>query len=230
MHNLRIVFLMPATHAKVAEAYVVASGISAVSSSVAESLAELDAAVNDGCDLLLSFSTGVIVPERILARDGLVAVNVHGASPSFPGRDPHHFAHYNRASIYGATIHYMTAKVDSGPIVDTELFNVTPGMTPAQLLEQSTAAGFELIRRFFYGVAKSGWPMPKEDIHWGGAKTTRKDFLALCKVDCSMPADEFERRKAATSMPGYLNLYIELHGCRFRLEGEVSDDRCHPPA
>ena len=216
--QLRVVYLMPQQYAEIAAGYAAAAGFE-VSAVIAETSEELREAINGDCDLLLAFSTSVIVEESILSKPRLVAVNIHGASPEYPGRDPHHFAHYHHASTYGATLHYMMGKVDSGPIVDVEILAVDQGMTPVQLLELGTQAGLELIRRFFADAARNGWPIPRPELKWGGRRTTRKDFLSLCKIECGMSREEFDSRLAATAMPGYSNLYVELHGYRFRIEG-----------
>lgn len=169
-------------------------------------------------DLLLSFGSGVIVPAWILQTPGLLAVNVHAASPNYPGRDPHHFAVYDGATQYGATMHCMTDSVDAGPIIDTELFDVPADITPSELLDLANKAGWKLISRFFKRYRKVEAPAPVADMKWGQRKSTRKMFLDMCRIDPSMPKEEIERRYKATAMPGYRNLYIDLHGYRFRIE------------
>lgn len=169
-------------------------------------------------ELLLSFGTGVIVPSHILKTPGLLSLNVHAASPRYPGRDPHHFAVYDGAEQYGATMHYMTQSVDAGPITDVELFDVLGPVTPSDLLERANEAGWALIERFFRRFVTQGAPVPLLDLAWGGRKTTRRMFEELCRIDPTMPAEEFERRIKATEMPGHRNLYIDIHGHRFRIE------------
>jgi methionyl-tRNA formyltransferase len=73
---------------------------------------------------LISFSTSTIVPKWLINKLNGCAVNIHAASPQYPGRDPHHYAIYDQASEYGATMHYMTEKVDDGIIIDVEFFKV----------------------------------------------------------------------------------------------------------
>ena len=69
-----------------------------------------------GGTVLAAFGTGVIVPPDLLARYDR-AYNFHAAPPAYPGRDPHHWAAYDWATVYGATVHIMTERVDAGPIV-----------------------------------------------------------------------------------------------------------------
>jgi methionyl-tRNA formyltransferase len=169
-------------------------------------------------DLLLSFGTSVIVPRHLLAQKSLLALNVHGASPQFPGRDPHHFAIYHNVQEYGATLHHMTEYVDAGAIADVELFPVPADCSATELLRQAHAAGFKLIERLFMSLKAGNPPSRCPDLHWGSVKTSRKDFQALCKVDCSMSEDELLRRKRAVATPGYRNLHVEFHGLIFRLD------------
>lgn len=185
---------------------------------VANDLASLERAFSVHQDLLLSFGTGVIVPSWILEMPGLLALNVHAASPQYPGRDPHHFAVYDGARQYGATMHHMTKSVDAGPIVDVELFDVPAPVTPSELLARANDAGWSLIARFFQRFSENGPPTPMPGLAWGPRKTTRKMFQEMCRIDPAMSKDEIERRLKATAMPGYGNLYLDLHGHRFRIE------------
>jgi methionyl-tRNA formyltransferase len=186
---------------------------------VVNDLSALQLAFSQPRDLLLSFGTGVIVPSSILRLPDLLALNVHAASPEYPGRDPHHFAVYDSVKQYGATMHYMTQSVDAGLIADVELFDVTPATAPSELLEQANNAGWMLIARFFRSYAERGAPAPMPGQTWGHRKTTRKMFQDLCRIDPGMPKEEMERRLKATAMPGYKNLYADIHGHRFRIEG-----------
>ncbi len=56
---------------------------------------------------LLAFTTGVIVPESILAALGHGAYNFHPGPPQYPGWAPAHFALYDGARIFGAVAHVM---------------------------------------------------------------------------------------------------------------------------
>jgi methionyl-tRNA formyltransferase len=194
-----------------------AAGIN-LNAEVVNNLAALSRAFENPPDLLLSFGTSVIVPAHFLELPGLLSINIHAASPDYPGRDAHHFAVYDRAECYGATMHFMTPQVDTGRIVDVQLFDVPAGTTPVRLLEMANEAAWVLIERLFVMMASDREPRVMEGIFWRRRKTTRKRFLELCRVDGSISKAEFYRRLQATAMPGYSNLYIELHGYRFYMD------------
>ena len=219
MKRLSAVFLMADDSGKKACEIAKKAGID-FDVVILNNLNALDHAFSKPHDLLLSFGTGVIVPPRILSMQGTLALNVHAASPDYPGRDPHHFAIYDGVKKYGATIHHMMQSVDAGPIIDIELFFFFLDTTPFRLLELANDAGWRLLERFFAGYKNHG-ALPKiENIRWGELKFTRKMFLEMCRVDLNMSQEEITKRFKATSMPGHHNLYIDFNGYRFRIEDQ----------
>ncbi|MDT7785065.1 MAG: formyltetrahydrofolate deformylase [Pseudonocardiales bacterium] len=81
--------------------------------------------------------------------DDLEAINIHHSLlPSFVGARPYHQAHARGVKVIGATAHYVTAKLDQGPIlaqriVDVERLGRRP--TAAQLAEAGRAAETEAL-------------------------------------------------------------------------------------
>jgi methionyl-tRNA formyltransferase len=76
---------------------------------------------------LIAFTTAVIVSRNILDCLGYGAYNFHPGSPQYPGWAPAHFALYDQAAEFGATVHAMVERVDAGPIVDVARFPIWPG-------------------------------------------------------------------------------------------------------
>ncbi|MEJ0067722.1 MAG: formyltransferase family protein [Pseudomonadota bacterium] len=77
-------------------------------------------------DRLIAFCTETIVSATQLAALGGPAYNFHPAPPGYPGSHPASFALYDGVTRFGATVHEMAVRVDSGPIVDVEWFDVEP--------------------------------------------------------------------------------------------------------
>lgn len=146
--------------------------------------------------ILLSFGTSIIVPQEILDRFPAGAYNIHAAPPAYPGRDPHHFAVYDRVTRYGATCHVMTRRVDEGAIVDVEWFDVAADDTPADLLSKANAAGIRIIHRIGAKL-KHGVRLRPNGDQWGPRKTRRADFLAMCDLTGLDPQERERRTRAA---------------------------------
>lgn len=169
-----------------------------------------------GDAVLLSYGTSVIVPPELLNRYH-AAYNLHAASPEYPGRDPHHWAIYEGAKRYGATMHVMTDKVDDGPIVDVEWFDVPSGITPTELLAKANEASMKILLRTGKAIALGEKPAPIP-IEWSGIKRKRSDFMAICRLPSNISREEFMRRYHAFDGSKYNNLTVELHGKTFRID------------
>ena len=62
-------------------------------------------------------------------------INIHHSFlPSFRGARPYHQAHARGVKLIGATAHYVTENLDSGPIIEQETARVTHAHTPEQLI------------------------------------------------------------------------------------------------
>ncbi len=81
-------------------------------------------------NILITCNVGHIIPLKIFSRFHL-ALNIHPGSYKFPGRDPHHWACYEKSKDFGATAHIMEKIVDSGKIIDYEIMKVTENQNPS---------------------------------------------------------------------------------------------------
>jgi methionyl-tRNA formyltransferase len=182
-------------------------------------LAELDALPLDVLEhaRLIAFATGVIVPQRILARLGFGAYNFHPGSPYYPGWLPAHLACYERAPLFGATLHEMVERVDAGPIVGVDLFNVPPGLSPSQL----EILAFKRMAALFWSWAKAlaSEPnaLPTIPLAWHGRKSTRRLYASMCEIPADISKAELDRRIAVFG-GGETGLRptINVHGHRFQ--------------
>ena len=105
---------------------------------------------------LIGFATPVIVPPDILQALGYGAYNFHPGPPQYPGFAPAQFAIYDQAAEFGATVHEMADRVDSGPIVDVARFSVPAGIS---VIELETLAYMQLVE-MFGGSPKRWRPRP----------------------------------------------------------------------
>jgi len=168
-------------------------------------------------DLLISYATSSIVPKEILKQLG-GAYNVHAAPPTYPGRDPHHFALYHGEKEYGVTIHVMEEEVDAGDIVEAVYFKISDGTFPDELLREADKVAIQLIKRFLFKALFSPFPLSAKSIPWGAVKNTRQDFLNLCEIPLDISLEELEHRIKTCVTKKYKNLKVTLHGYTFKLE------------
>jgi formyltetrahydrofolate deformylase len=66
-----------------------------------------------------------ILSGEFLARVGAPVINIHHSFlPAFAGADPYRRAHDRGVKLIGATAHYVTEKLDDGPIIDQDVVRV----------------------------------------------------------------------------------------------------------
>jgi hypothetical protein len=173
---------------------------------------------------LIGFLTPTIVPKPILDRLGFGAYNFHPGPPSYPGWQPAYFAAYDGIKAFGVTAHAMVEKVDSGPIIDVELFKVPPNAGIVDLEKMAFLESLHLFRRLAPALATRPSPLPDLPIRWSGRKSTRKQFAAMCDIPLDISREELERRIAVFgAVPIDVYPTLTLHGHRFRLEPVPSE-------
>ena len=168
-------------------------------------------------DALIAFATSVIIPADVLSRFDGRAWNVHTASPEYPGRDPHHFAVFEGATRYGATLHRMAPSVDTGEILEVAWFDVPADAGPADLLAGSVAVGLPLLRRGADALRREV-SIPPAGTEWSGRRRSRADFIAMCQIDPTIDREAFEARMRAFDGGENDNLYVVVHGWTFRID------------
>jgi len=151
---------------------------------------------------LITFATGKIIPpDIILLWDR--AINFHGASPNYPGRDPHHWAAYDGTNLFGATAHAIWPKVDAGPICCQMLVGVATPQPPDTYRKIGEAALYSLFTVWCSQYTSISFDA---NIMWSGKKRKRKDLLDACDMR-NVTEIEKERRKFAFA--GFEKFFIE---------------------
>ena len=67
-----------------------------------------------------------VVSENFINHYPNKIINIHHSFlPAFPGAKPYHSAYQRGVKIIGATSHYVTSDLDSGPIIDQDIVRIT---------------------------------------------------------------------------------------------------------
>jgi methionyl-tRNA formyltransferase len=166
---------------------------------------------------LIAFVTPVIVPKAILDQLGYGAFNFHPGPPSYPGWAPAHFALYDQAEEFGATMHVMIERVDAGPIVDVASFPIPPHISVLGLEGLAYANLALLFWRMATWMASDPAPLPTLPIEWGSKKYSRRDYREMCEIPLEIPKHELERRIRIFGGGHFgMSPAINLHGIEFR--------------
>ncbi|KZY42583.1 hypothetical protein A3732_16005 [Oleiphilus sp. HI0050] len=165
-------------------------------------------------DLIISYLSRWVVPEWLIHRANIAAINFHPAPPNYPGIGCNNFALYNNESEYGVTCHHMEKIVDTGRIISVKVFPLLPNDTIASLLPR--IYDHQLI--LFYDVltyALRNGEFQTSDRKWERAPYTRNEFDELFEIKLDMTEEEINKRVRAVSYEGF-QPYIKLHGKTFR--------------
>lgn len=88
-------------------------------------------------DLLLSVNYLFIVESNLINWPSKAAVNLHGSLlPKYRGRTPHVWAIINNESETGVTVHFITAGIDEGDIIDQVVIPIDTKDTGADILNK----------------------------------------------------------------------------------------------
>jgi hypothetical protein len=145
------------------------------------------------------------------------AYNFHPGPPAYPGSHPTALALYDRATHFGATLHEMVARVDSGPIVGTVDFRMPDGIGYADLARHAYQATIKLFLQAAPVLAGSDAPLMPLPIVWGDRRSTRGSIEAMCRLSGDIGPEELGRRAHAFGEVPGLTLTISLHGMDFVL-------------
>ncbi|WP_051340647.1 formyltransferase family protein [Azospirillum halopraeferens] len=171
----------------------------------------------------LAFFTAVVVPPDILAGLGGPAYNFHPGPPAYPGRYPVAMALYDGARRFGATLHVMSPRVDSGPIVSVVEFEVADDADLDWLNTRTHKAGLRLFQHACPALVRSSAPLPTLDRAWSDRRSTRRSVERLCDIPPDIEPDELDRRLRAFAQLAPQPFRMTLHGRRFHLVPDGTD-------
>jgi len=167
---------------------------------------------------LIAFCTDVVVPADALAVLGGRGYNFHPGPPAYPGKYPALFALYDGAKVFGATLHEMQARVDSGPIIGVTEFTVPPEADALWLGARAHQAALILFLRSVRDLVYRLEPLAALPISWSNRRCSRQAFEELSTVSPDIDPEELERRKQVIrQLPGAA-LRVVVQGQSFELK------------
>ena len=165
-------------------------------------------------DILISYMSPWIIPEKILNKTKLWNINFHPGPPNYSGIGCTNFALYNREKIYGVTAHLMEKKVDSGKIIGVKRFSILESDNVYTLTLKSYGFMLSLFFEILDYIVKNN-KLPECNEKWTKAPYTRKQLEELCIITTNMSEEEVKRRVKATQFPGMPGAYIKLYNYKF---------------
>ena len=149
-------------------------------------------------DIVISYLSQWIIPDKVLKSAALMAINFHPGPPEYPGIGCTNFAVYDGVSEYGVTCHHMLAKVDTGKIITVKRFPVHKTDTVFSITQRCYALILNQCFEIFDFIITRK-PLPQSNEDWTRKPFLRKELNRLCRITPDMPVEEMNRRIKATN-------------------------------
>jgi methionyl-tRNA formyltransferase len=161
-------------------------------------------------DVIAVWSYSMILPPAVLAVPRRGAVNVHGGVlPEYRGGHVMQWALINGEQETGATLHYMDAGVDTGPVIADSRFPIHPDADAAQVRTALKAHGSALLRRWWPEIAAGTAPRTPQDE--ARARYWPMRTVEDGRIDWTLPSEQICRlvRALVCNEPG---AFVEVDG------------------
>lgn len=174
-------------------------------------------------DLIVSAGFRHIVPEEYLDIPPLGAVNIHKSYLPYNRGANHNVWSIIEDNPAGVSIHYMTAKVDAGPIVDRRNVPIKPDDNARDLYERLEAAQIQQFKEMWPQI-RDGTAETIEQDPDEGTYHRKADFVELWELDRdeTVTVGEFIDRLRALTFPPYKNAYFEQDGDKYHVEINIT--------
>ena len=168
-------------------------------------------------DILISYINPWVLTQNILVRTKKYNINFHPGPPEYPGIGCFNFALYNEENFFGATAHFMNAKVDTGEIILSKKFDVNK----KDNIDSISIKTYNLLLNIFketIGYYFENNRLKSNGEKWKRKPYTRKDLNLLTKLSLKLNKKEFKKRIRASCYSKYPKPTIKIHGYLFRYE------------
>ena len=97
-------------------------------------------------DLIISYSAPQVIKDELLSVPKYGVINVHGALlPDYRGLLPSFWYLYKGEKEGGATVHYMSAKIDDGDIIEQGSVDISDCKSMFRLMKKTKTVGGDLM-------------------------------------------------------------------------------------
>lgn len=171
-------------------------------------------------DYIFAFQSYFIIPKEILD-NAKISINIHPASPEYPGSGGPAWAIYDGAKYYGCTAHVMNERIDNGEILKVKRFNILDTDNITSLLSRAKLNAvilfYEMVEDLFINRKTiDDFLLENKHEKWIGLDRKIHQVNKMRFIDPNIELDEFEKRIKAFHSENY-PLTLTLHNKKFIL-------------
>ena len=149
-------------------------------------------------DYIFAYLCPWVLPNSLIKKAKIAAINFHPGPPSYPGTGCYNFAIYNEEKKYGVTCHHLAKKVDTGKIISVINFPLLKNDRVVDLINRTyiylNMLFFELVLDIIEDKS-----LPDSDYEWRRKPYTKKELDELSMLSRKMDSVEIEKRIRATT-------------------------------
>lgn len=161
-------------------------------------------------DIMCSFTYGFLIESELINR-AQFAVNLHESPlPRYRGCNGYSHAILEGDTTYGTTLHVMEASLDSGPIIDQEVFPIFPNETSKELYVRTAFTSTDILKRNLPNMATLS--MTTRDIDVSSEPIHPRNSLETLKIlqpEDFSDADAFSRKIRAFDFAPFEPAYLD---------------------
>jgi methionyl-tRNA formyltransferase len=168
-------------------------------------------------DLVISYLHNRRIRPALIHLPRLGCFNFHPAPlPELRGVGGYNFAILDRMRAYGATVHWVSPRIDEGDIVRVKRFAIDPEIETALSLESKAQAVLLELFAEFLDVVESGEPIPAIP-QGAGRYIDRRQMQDAMRVDSGDPPELVDRKARAFWFPPFPGAFVQFGERRFTI-------------
>ena len=168
-------------------------------------------------DYIFSFESYYILPKSLINRAN-IAINIHPASPDFPGSGCASWAIYNNSKEFGVTAHLINENIDNGKIIKVIRFPIKREEDHGSLANRTKLYSLNLFKELINELLSEKTKI-EDLIHksklesWNGQAKTIIDIDKYSIIKPTIKKEELLRR--------IKSFHTEEHPLKLELYGET---------
>jgi methionyl-tRNA formyltransferase len=175
-------------------------------------------------DYIIHLKSYHILPEVLIKRAHLGAINFHPSPPWYPGSGGINKGLYNLDKKSGITLHYMDEKVDNGKIIKFFPVDILETDTVETLLKRVHSKQFFAFMETVISIGTnpnclSSMSDEYKGEPWGSHTGKIREIDEMENIDLDITKEELQRIIRATHFNGF-GPKITIHGNVFKYIGE----------
>ena len=171
-------------------------------------------------DYIICFKSLFIVPESLINKASIAAINFHPAPVEFPGRGCINFAIREESPIYGVTAHIVDSGIDSGLILDCRRFPIFKYDDFYSIFNRAQAKMMDQYFDILTGIIQSGQKYIDTSLEsakhekWNGSHRRISELNQMLTIDHNTSKSDLEKIIHASDLQNKPP-QVYLHGYEF---------------